>query len=291
MRLRQLLACASIDVELRKQGMAPLDLPDTSPLLNDLQRLQAITTPQPPELLLADLHQLRLAGLHRLQDLMTATGRNALTVQQLTLKMDKRPNSRTVTAFKRVAYMLSFPPGITKETYCSRPPPQAGQGLTVHPEYARLLKLHHLIDDIDLRAAPLPAIWAAQIHAPCTQQAMTELQTYMASLVNSRPRGLAKRSSVRQTATDITAPLVYRLETGYAVYCRIQGETRRKVFRDMLEQLYNNYAAETDLIEGIEGFAVAARHVGTGKRRRQVATQIKPGYCPMGSNSYAGMDG
>lgn len=272
MRLRQLLACASIDVELRRQGIAPLDLPDTNSLMKDLQTLQAIATPQPPALLLADLHQLKTAGLHRLQDLMTTTGRNVLTVQQLTIKMDKQLSSRTITAFKRVAYMLNFPPGITKELYCSRPPPQAGQGITVHPEYARLLKLHHLTNDMDLRAAPLPTLWAAQLHAPCTEQAMTEIETYMASLINDKPRGQAKSSSVRQTATDITAPLVHRLETGYSVYCRIKDE-KRKVFKDMREQLYNNYAAETDIIDGIEGLAVAARHKGKGCKRKKVATQ------------------
>jgi ribonuclease HI len=274
MRLRQLLACASVDVELTKQGRPPLDLPDTNPILKDLQTLQAIAIPQPPDLLLADLHQLRLAGLQKLQNLMSATGRTVLTARQFAMQMGKRPKARTVTAFKRVAHMLSVPPGITKETYSSRPPPQAGHGLTVHPEYARLLKLHHLIDDIDLRAAPLPTLWAAQTHAPCTQQAMTELQAYIASLVNSRPKGQAKHSSVRQTLVDITTPLVYqrRVQTGYAVYRRLKDE-KKKVFRDMIEQLYNNYAAETDLIEGIEGFAVAARHVGKGKRRKTVTTQ------------------
>jgi ribonuclease HI len=272
LRLRQVISCATIDVELKKQGVAPIDLPDTSPILQDLQTMQALASPQPPDLLLADLHQLRLAGLHRMQDLMSPTGRIVLTTQQLTLKLDKALTARTLTAFKRVAYMLSFPPGITQQTYCSRPPAQAGQGITIHPEYARLLKFHHLIEDMDIRQAPLPAIWAAQTHAPFTEQAMTEIQTYLATL-KDKPRGQVRCSSARQTATDITAPLVYQqLETGYAVYRRIKGE-KRKVFKDMLEQLYNNFAAETDMIDGIEGVGVAARYTGKGRKRKKVANQ------------------
>ena len=272
LRLRQVFACASIDVELEKQGATPLELPDTSPLLQDLQTMQALATPEPPDLLLADLYQLRKAGLHRLQDIMSTTGRTVLTTRQLTLKMDRTPTARTLTAFKRIAYMLSFPPGITSEAYCSRPPAQAGHGITIHPEYARLLKYHNLIDDIDIRTAPLPTLWAAQTHAPCTEQAMTELQAYLASLCK-QPKGQVKHSSVRQTATDITSPLVYRIETGYAVYKRLKLGENKKVFRDMLQQLYNNYAADTDQIEGIEGLAVAAQYTGTGKKRKKVATQ------------------
>ena len=106
LRLRQMIACASIDVELKKQGLGPTELPDTSPLLQDLQNMQALASPQPPELLLADLHQLRQVGMHRLQDIMSSTGRNVLTTRQLMLKLDKKLTVRTLTAFKRIAYML-----------------------------------------------------------------------------------------------------------------------------------------------------------------------------------------
>ena len=271
LRLRQVIACASIDVELKKQGLGPTELPDTSPLLQDLQKMQALASPQPPDLLLADLHQLRQVGMHRLQDIMSSTGRTVLTTRQLMLKLDKDITVRTLTAFKRIAYMLTLPPGITKETYCSRPPVQAGHGATIHPEYARLLKFHNLIDDIDIRNAPLPALWAAQTHAPSTEQALTEIQAYLSSL-SAPPRGHTKSSSVRQTATDITAPLVYRIETGYHVYQRIKNE-KRQPFKDMREQLYNNFAEGQDQVEGIEGLAVAARHTGRGQKRKKVATQ------------------
>ena len=79
LRLRQVIACASIDVELKKQGLGPTELPDTSPLLQDLQKMQALASPQPPDLLLADLHQLRQVGMHRLQDIMSSTGRSKIT--------------------------------------------------------------------------------------------------------------------------------------------------------------------------------------------------------------------
>ena len=200
------------------------------------QNMQALASPQPPDLLLADIHQLRQVGMHRLQDIMSSTGRTVLTKRQLMLKLDKDITARTLTAFKRIAYMLTLPPGITKETYCSRPPVQAGHGATIHPEYARLLKFHNLSDDIDIRNAPLPALWAAQTHAPSTEQALTEIQAYLSSL-SAPPRGHTKSSSVRQTATDITAPLVYRIETGYHVYQRIKDE-KRQPFKDFFFGIY-----------------------------------------------------
>ena len=44
-------------------------------------------------------------------------------------------------------------------------------------------------------------------------------------------------------------------------------------FKDMREQLYNNFAEGQDKVEGIEGLAVAARHTGRGQKRKKVATQ------------------
>ena len=84
--------------------------------------LECIHTPDPPPLLILDLYHLRIAGFRRLQDLMSNTGRGVLNIKQVELKTGKTLTGRAATAFRRVSYMLTLPPGATKDTYKSRPP-------------------------------------------------------------------------------------------------------------------------------------------------------------------------
>ena len=163
---------------------------------------------------------------------MSNTGRGVLNIKQVELKTGKTLTGRAATAFRRVSYMLTLPPGATKDTYKSRPPARKGHDC-IHPEYARLLRGQHHIEDMDVRQATLPLLWSAQVQAASTEAAMDEIQEHIAKLINGRIPGQAKASSVRATASDITwlltaAPLTD--ETGFSVYHRltVQLSTRSR---------------------------------------------------------------
>ena len=303
MRLRQQLACVRVNIELRKDQTEILPMDSMNPLIQELVTisnhstatanavLKGIHTPDPPPLLILDYH-LRIAGFRRLQDLMSNTGRGLLNIKQVELKIGKTLTGRAATAFRRVSYMLTLPPGATKDTYKSRPPAIKGQDC-IHPEYARLLRGQDYIKDMDVRQATLPLLWSAQVQAASTEAAMDEIQEHIAQLINGRVPGQAKASSVRATASDITWPLTAAPltdETGFSVYHRLtaqlstrtsrsasQRPTRRinktKV-RKELHQLYHNFAEGVDIVAGVDGTQSAAEFMVRGiKRRRRIASQ------------------
>ena len=218
MRLRQQLACVRVNIELRKDQTEILSMDRVNPLIQEIVTisnhstatanavLEGIHTPDPPPLLILDLYHLRIASFRRLQDLMSNTGRGVLNIKQVELKTGKTLTGRAATAFRRVSYMLTLPPGATKDTYKSRPPAIKGHDC-IHPEYARLLRGQHHIEDMDVRQATLPLLWSAQVQAASTEAAMDEIQEHIAKLINGRIPGQAKASSVRATASDITWPL------------------------------------------------------------------------------------
>ena len=301
MRLRQQLACVRVNIELRKDQTEILSMDSVNPLIQEIVSisghstatanavLEGIHTPHPPPLLILDLYHLRIAGFRRLQDLMSNTGRGVLNIKQVELKIGKALTGRA--AFRRVSYMLTLPLGATKDTYKSRPPAIKEQDC-IHPEYARLLRGQHHIEDMDVRQATLPLLWSAQVQAASTEAAMDEIQEHIAKLINGRVPGQAKASSVRATASDITWPLSaapLTNETGFSVYHRLttqlstrsrsasQRPTRRinktKV-RKELNQLYHNFAEGVDIVAGVEGTQSAAEFMGRGiKRRRRTASQ------------------
>jgi hypothetical protein len=303
MRLRQLLACTRVNLEVRRNREELKPMADTNPLLHAIstvtesETLAGVNPPDPPALLILDLHHLRDYGLRHLKDLMSTTGRSILTPEQVKLKIGKCLTARTRTALRRVCYMLTIPPGVTKENYKSRPPPPTGQE-TIHADYARVLRSHHYIQDMDIRQATLPLLWTAQVQSACTEAAMDELQAHISKMINGRVTGQARASSIREVAPDITrrltamdaaAAAVNKTETGFCIYNRLTSETgsrnkntpagqtrkqRNKARnRKALRQLYFNYAEGVDIVAGIEGEQTAAAFIGRGRNRRRTTTQ------------------
>ena len=68
LRIRQQLACHHLGIELLYHGQTVGTLPQHNGLLIELDKLNSVKITEPPALLLADLHALRVAGITTLQD-------------------------------------------------------------------------------------------------------------------------------------------------------------------------------------------------------------------------------
>lgn len=285
MRLRQQLAGISINIQMVKEGTIPHRLLERNQLLQEMQALLADQNrlaqlaqalPEPPELLMLDLHHLHRAGIRTLADL-APTDRTLLAPKKVAerLGLKKGLPARAATALRRVSYMLTQPPG--QPAYTSRPPRLTSQA-RIDPEYARVLQRGNHIPTMDIRQATIPQLLTAYEDAPRTEAALDEVQQYLSSLTQKEPcRRTRATSSIREIIQTQAEPLTSASETGYAVYRRLATKKGPAAF-NQLQQLYHNYAHNIDEIAGFEATAQASkseRDPENHKRRRVTKRQTQ----------------
>ena len=278
LRLRQQLACHRLSIEVLIKGKPIREIPAVNSLFIDLTKLQAIKDPNPPLLLLADLQALREAGINKIQQLMHPTGRTLLTAKQVTMRTNKPLAPRQKTALTRIACLLALPPGYEANNYIhhklvthSKVAKHDGGSptLTIHPEYARLLRASYQIDTMDVRQARIDTLWSAHT---CTNApaALDAVHQYINTLHNTRLH--PKTSSYRATHTNIEQTLcsTRRTKTGYKIFHSLyKGDRICHTQEDQakLIQLYHNYADPADIPKRVIAESHATLTTTTSKRR------------------------
>jgi ribonuclease HI len=273
LRLRQQIAAASTDIEIWKDGRMELSPQEASELLLDAKNVKLIQAPDPPRLLLLDIHHLSQSGIKHIQDLTSATGRSILTPKKIELAVGRTLNNRTRMALRRVGNMLSLPPGISNEAYRAAIPNQTATQAPIHHEYARILKSCHYMAHMDIRKATIGMCWNAQVAATCNEQNMSEIHEYLVQL-QARPRVCQSVRNTRDVAPNVAYKIGTAVETGHIIYKRLTAiKQQTPAITKKLHQLYHNYAAEKDLVARIEAKTQASDFKGKGKKRRKTAHQ------------------
>ena len=278
LRLRQQVACQRLNIEILINGKPIREIPSVSSLLIDMTQLKAIKDLNPPPLLLADLQALREAGIHKLHQLMHPSGRTLLTAKQVAMRTSTPLATRQRTALTRITCLLALPPGYDASNYIHHKLVTHSQALkhdggsptlTIHPDYARILRATYQIDSTDVRQARIDTLWSAHTytHAPA---ALDAVHQYISTLHTTRPHPTT--SSYRTTHTNMAQTLCSRRHalTGYKIFSGLyKGDRDCPTQRDKekLIQLYHNYADPADIPKRIIAESHATLLTKTSKDR------------------------
>ena len=229
LRLRQLMCCSNLNLEILRQNKQHLFIPQCNALV---EQMRVVGTAEPPPLLIKDLYYLYQLGITSLGCLLSPFGRELLHPTQISRPLHIRLTPRQKMAVQRVTHMLSLPPDAACTLY--GPPLPLSATCVLHPDYYRALVAAHLLPSEGLSVTSLLHLWDVTATPSLTPSNTAQLQRWLPNpLVRPklRPFPLPPTVPITAAATD----------TGYDIYLRITCTPNALSHMQHLVQLYHNY--------------------------------------------------